>query len=166
MSSRLIIAAADISSSPVLAKRFRGKIAKEISRCGKSMVLTGSIAKSLEFVVATVPREMSKGFIYTALAQVGESALGYTSGIGFVHYIYKVAKPKKIKVTARVIYNVACLPITLYSKGISATFDILRLSKLEEMWFGEPVYIFNNNRLWIESNFTMDDIFQHMGDND
>ena len=166
MSSRLIIAAADISSSPVLAKRFRGKTAKEIYRCGKGIVLTGSISKPLGFAAATVPREMSKGFIYTAVGQVGEAALGYISGIGFVRYIYKVAKPEKIKVTARVIYNVACLPITLYSKGISATFDILRLSKLEEMWFGEPVYIFNDNRLWIESNFTMDDIFQHMGDND
>lgn len=166
MSSRLIIAAADISSSPVLAKRFRGKTAKEIYRCGKGIVLTGSISKPLGFAVATVPREMSKGFIYTAVGQVGETALGYISGIGFVRYIYKVAKPEKIKVTARVIYNVACLPITLYSKGISATFDILRLSKLEEMWFGEPVYIFNDNRLWVESNFTMDDIFQHMGDND
>lgn len=166
MSSRLIIAAADISSSPVLAKKFRGRTAKEIYRCGKGIVLTGSIAKPLGFAVATVPREMSKGFIYTAVGQVGESALGYISGIGFVRYIYKVAKPEKIKVTARVIYNVACLPITLYSKGITATFDFLRLSKLEEMWFGEPVYIFNDNRLWVESNFTMDDIFQHMGDND
>jgi len=166
MNSRLIIAGADISSSPVLAKKFRGKTAKEIYRCGKGIVLTGSIAKPLGFAVATVPREMSKGFIYTAVGQVGESALGYISGIGFIRYIYKVTKPEKIKVTARVIYNVACLPITLYSKGITATFDLLRLSKLEEMWFGEPVYIFNDNRLWVESNFTMDDILQHMGDND
>ena len=158
MSSRLIIAAADISSSPVLAKRFRGKTAKEIYRCGKGIVLAGSISKPLGLAITTVPREMSKGFIYTAVGQVGEAALGYISGIGFVRYIYKVAKPEQIKVTTRVIYNVACLPITLYSKGISATFDILRLSKLEEIWFGEPVYIFNDNRLWIADNFTMEDI--------
>ena len=150
MNSRLIIAAGDISSSPVLAQKFRGKTAKEIYRCGKGIILIGSISKPLGFAVAAVPREMSKGFIYTAVGQVGEAALGYISGIGFVRYIYKVA----------------CLPFTLYSKGITATFDVLRLSKVEEMWFGEPIHIFNDNRLWIEANFTMDDIFKHMGDND
>lgn len=166
MNSRLIIAARDISSSPVLAQKFRGKTAKEVFRCGKGIILTGSISKPLGFAVATVPREMSKGFIYTAVGQVGEAALSYISGIGFVRYLYKVAKPEKIKVTPRVIYNVACLPFTLYSKGITATFDVLRLSKLEEMWFAEPIYIFNDNRLWIESNFTMNEIFKHMSDND
>ncbi len=36
MSSRLIIAAGDISTSPVLARRFRGKAAKEIYRCSRN----------------------------------------------------------------------------------------------------------------------------------
>ena len=108
MSSRLIIAAADISSSPVLGKRFRGKMAKEIYRCVKGIVWTGSTSKPLGFAVTTVPQKMSKGFIYTAVGQVGEAALGYISGIGFVRYIYKVAKSEKIKITARVIYNAAC----------------------------------------------------------
>lgn len=166
MSSRLIIAAADISSSPVLAKKFRGKATKEIYRCGKGIILTGSISKPLGFAVATVSREMSKGFIYTAGGQVGEATLGYISGIGFIRYIYKVAKPEKIKVTARVLYNVACLPLTVYSKGVTATFDVLRISKLEEIWFGEPIYIFNDNRLWIEGNFTIDNIFQHITEDD
>lgn len=88
INSRLIIAAGDISSSPIFAKRFIGKIAKEIYRCGKGIVLTQSISKLLGFAVATVPQEISKGFIYTAMGQVGEAALGYISGIGFVRYIY------------------------------------------------------------------------------
>jgi hypothetical protein len=50
--------------------------------------------------------------------------------------------------------------MTLYSKGIGSAFDLLRLFKLEEMWFGEPVYIFDDNRLWIEKNFTIGDIFE------
>ena len=50
--------------------------------------------------------------------------------------------------------------ITLYSKGISGAFDLLRISKLEEMWFGQSVYIFDDNRLWIEANFTLGDIFE------
>ena len=166
MGSRLIIAATDISSSPVLSKRSRGKTAKEIYRCLKDILLTGSISKPLGLAVASLPREMSKRFIYTAVDQVGEAALGYISGIGFVRYVYKVVKQKKIKVTARLVYNISCLPFTLYSKGITATFDFLRFSKLEEIWFGEPVYIFNDNRLWIESNFTIDNIFEHMGDDD
>ena len=55
--------------------------------------------------------------------------------------------------------------ITLYSKGISGAFDLLQLSKLEKLWFGEPVYIFDDNRLWIEKNFTLNDIFETMEEN-
>lgn len=42
MNPRLIIAAGDISRSPILLKRFRGKTAKEVYRCGKGVVFTGS----------------------------------------------------------------------------------------------------------------------------
>ena len=81
---------------------------------------------------------------------------GYVSGVGFVRYLYKVAQPKKIKAAARLVYNVACLPITLYSKGIGSAFDLLQLSKLETAWFGQPIYIFDDNRIWVEKNFTLD----------
>ena len=27
------------------------------------------------------------------------------------------------------------------------------------MWFGQPVYIFDDNRIWIEANFTLVDVF-------
>ena len=164
MSSRLIIAAADVSSSPVLGKRFRGKTAKEIYRCGKGILFTGSVAKPLGFAVAQVPGELTKGIVYTAVGQVGEGVIGYVSGIGFVRYLYKVVQPAKLKATARLVYNIAGLPLTLYSKGIGGTFDLLKLSKLEEMWFGQPVYIFDDNRLWIERNFTLADIFKQMED--
>jgi len=162
MSSRFLLAAGDISSSPVLARRFRGKPAKEVYRCVKGVVLTGSIAKPLGFAVVQIPRELTKGFIYTALGQVGESALGYISGVGFVRYLYKVLQPARLKAIARVAYNIVCLPVTLYSKGIGSAFDLLQISKLEKMWFGQPVYIFDDNRLWIESNFTLGDIFEQI----
>lgn len=142
MSSILIIAAGDISSSPVLAKRFRGKTAKELYRCGKGILLTGSLAKPV--------------------GQIGEGIIGYVSGIGFVRYLYKVIQPANLKATARLAYNIACLPVTLYSKGIGGAFDLLKISKLEEMWFGQPVYIFDDNRLWIESNFTLGDIYEQI----
>lgn len=160
MSSRLIIAAGDISSSPVLARRFRGKTAKEVYRCGKGIVLTGSVIKPIGFALATVPAEFTKGVVYTAVGQVGEAALGYVSGIGFVRYLYKVVHPAKLKATARLIYNVGCLPITVYYKGIGCAFDLLQLSKLEKLWFGEPVYIFDDNRLWVEKNFTLSDVIK------
>ena len=160
MSSRLIIAAGDIASSPVLARRFRGKTAKEIYRCSKGIILTGSFAKPISFAIASVPAELTKGVVYTAVGQVGETAIGYISGIGFVRYLYKVIQPVKLKATARLAYNVACLPITLYSKGIGGAFDLLQLSKLEKLWFGEPVYIFDDNRFWIEKNFTLADSFE------
>ena len=162
MSSRLIIAAGDINSSPVLLKRFRGKTAKELYRCGKGIALTGSISKPLGFAAAQIPGEFTKGVVYTAVGQIGESTLGYLSGVGFLRYLYKVVEPAKLKATARFAYNVACLPLTLYSKGIGGAFDLLRISKLEEMWFGAPVYIFDDNRLWIEANFTLGDVFDQL----
>ena len=160
MNSRLIIASADISSSPVLGRKFRGKAAKEIYRCGKGIVLTGSVAKPIAFAVSNIPVELSKGIVYSAVGQIGEAAVGYISGVGFVRFIYKIAKPEKLKASARVVYNVACLPMTVYSKGIGGAFDLMGISKLEKLWFGEPVYIFDDNRLWVEKNFTLTDLLE------
>lgn len=166
MNSRLVIAAGDINSSPVLARRFRGKTAKEIYRCGKGIVLTGSIIKPVAFALSTIPTELSTGIVYTAVGQVGEIAIGYMSGIGFARYVYKVVQLPKLKATVRLLYNIGCLPITLYSKGIGATFDLVQVSNLEKLWFGTPVYIFDDNRLWIEKNFTLSDVFQTIKNND
>ncbi len=162
MNYRLILATGDISSSPALARRFRGKAAKESYRCAKGIILTGSITKPLGFAVLQVPGELTKGVVYTAIGQVGESALGYISGVGFVRYLYKVVQPDKFKATCRLAYNIGCLPLTLYSKGIGGAFDLLQISRLEIMWFGEPVYIFDDNRLWIERNFTLGDVFEQI----
>lgn len=160
MSSRLIIASGDISSSPVLGRKFRGKIAKEIYRCGKGVLLTRSVAKPIGFAISTIPTELSKGIVYSTVGQVGETAIGYISGIGFVRYLYKITQPEKLKASARLAYNLACLPITLYSKGIGGAFDLIGISKLEKFWFGEPVYIFDDNRLWVEKNFTLSDLIK------
>ena len=124
------------------------------------MVLTGSVAKPIGFAVSTIPVELSKGIVYSAVGQIGEAAIGYISGIGFVRFIYKIAKPEKFKASARVVYNVACLPMTLYLKGIGGAFDLIGISKLEKLWFGEPVYIFDDNRLWVEKNFTLTDLLE------
>ena len=164
MHSKLIIAAGDVSSSPVLEKRFRGKTAKEIYRCGKGILLTGSVAKPLAFAAAQVPAELTKGTVYTAVGQVGEAAIGYVSTIGLFRFLYKVVQPSKLKATARLAYNLVSLPMTVYSMGVGGVFDILQLSKLEEMWFGQPVYIFDDNRLWIEKDFTIGDIFDGLDD--
>ena len=64
--------------------KFRGKIAKEIYRCGKEIILTGSIIKPVGFAIAIVPAELIKGVIYTAVGQVGETAIDYLSTIAFV----------------------------------------------------------------------------------
>ena len=157
--SRLIIAAGGITSSPVFARRFRGKPAKEVYRCIKGIALTGSVTKPLGFAAAQIPAEMSKGVIYTAVGQIGEGTIGYISGIGFFRYIYKVVQPGKIKKTVRLIYNVAALPMTFYSKGITTVFNVAQVSKFKEWWFGERVYIFDDNRIWIEKNFTLGDVF-------
>ena len=162
LNSKLIIGAGDINSSPVLAKRFRGKTAKEIYRCGKGIILSGSITKPVVFAAAQIPTELTKGVVYTAVGQIGDGVIGYVSGIGFIRYLYKIIQPAKLKAAARLSYNIISLPITLYCKGVGSAFDVLRISKLEEMWFGQPVYIFDDNRLWIESNFTLGDIFDQI----
>lgn len=162
MSSRLILASGDISSSPILFKRFRGKAAKEIYHCGKGIVLTGSVTKLLGFAVIQITGELTKGVIYSAVGEVGDTVLGYISGIGLIRYLYRATQPKKLKATTRVIYNINSLPLTIYSKGISGIFNFFQFSKLEKIWFGEPVSIFNDNRLWIEINFTIKDIFAEM----
>jgi len=161
-SARLILASGDITNSPVFAGKLRGKAAKEVYRCAKGILVTRSVSKPLGYAVATIPGELTKGFVYTAVGQVGESAIGYISGVGFVRFLYKVAQPSRLKATLRLAYNVGCLPLTLYSKGIGGAFDLLQISKLEEMWFGSPVYIFNDNRLWVEANFTMSDVFDQI----
>lgn len=86
------------------------------------------------------------------------------SGVGFLRYLYKILKPEKIKATARLSYNIACLPMIIYSMRISKSFDVLQLSKLEKLWFDAPVYIFDDNRSWIEKNFTFKDLYQTVED--
>lgn len=124
--------------------------------------MTGSIAKPLGFAASQIPAELTKGIVSTAVSQVDYDIIGYVSGIGFVIYLYKVVQPAKLKATARLTCNIACPTITLYSKGIGSAFDLLRISKLEEMWFGQPVYIFDDNQLWVEGNFTLGAIFDPM----
>ena len=164
MNSKLVLAAGDISASPLLLKRYRGRTAKELYRCGKGIAFTGSLAKPITYAVAAIPEELSRGVIYTAIGNLGEATIGYISGIGLTRYFYKVLPPAKLKGYARLIYNIGCLPITLYSKGIGGTFDLLGVSKLEEYWFGSPVYIFDDNRLWAEKNFSLSNAFDIMED--
>ncbi len=93
MNSKLTIASGDISSFPVLGRRLRGKIAKHIYCCRKSVILTGFVVKPVGFAFLTIPTELSKGIVYSAVGDVGEAAIGYISGIGLVRYFYKIAQP-------------------------------------------------------------------------
>ena len=117
MLSHTVIAAADINGQKKIFGRFRGKVAREIYRCGKGVLVTRSIAKPFFYAVSKIPNELSKGFVYSVAGQIGETTLGYISGIGFIRYIYKVSSPEKLKATARIIYNVGALPMTIYSKA-------------------------------------------------
>lgn len=47
MRSRLVIPSAETLSSPILAPKLRGKLAKEVYRCGKGMLVSGSLAWDL-----------------------------------------------------------------------------------------------------------------------
>lgn len=117
------------------------------------MPLTGSVSKTLEFVIVQIPG--TKNGIYTVIDQIGDDIFGYILAIGFVKYLSKVANQFKLNATARLVYTDAYLLITLYFKGIDNIFDLLKISKLEEIWFGQPIYTFDYNRLWIETNFIL-----------
>jgi hypothetical protein len=131
MGSLFILAATDVTSAPVLLKRFRGKAAKQTYRCAKGIILTGSITKPVGFALLQIPGELSKGVVYTAIGQVSENLLGYISGVGFVKYLYKVAQPWKFKATCRLAYNIDCLPLRLYSKGISSVVRLIYYNFLD-----------------------------------
>ena len=77
MNSKLITASGEISSSPVLGRRLRGKVAKEVYCCGKSVVLTGSVSNLITIFVSTIPAELFKEIVYTTLKQVGDTTINY-----------------------------------------------------------------------------------------
>ena len=94
------------------------------------------------------------------MRQVGDGAISYISRVGFIGYFYKIVQPEKLKPNVQVIYNVACLKIIVSLKGIGGAFDLIGISKLEKLWFGEPFYIFDDNPLWAERNFIWEDLLK------
>jgi hypothetical protein len=151
---RYIIAAGDITARPKIFKHFRGKVAKECYRCCKGICITRQLIGPVGFAVARIPNEYAKGYIYSGIGSVGEAAFGYIGGMAFVRYIYKATDVAYVKEVFRMAYNVGGLFMTLPSKGWDLAFDSIGLSRLERYWFGEPVYIFNDSRIWLEGNFS------------
>ena len=123
-------------------------------------MVSGSLIKLITFVASTIPTQLSKGVVYLAIRQVGDGDIGYISIVEFIRYFYKIAQPEKLKASVRVIYNVACLKIIVSLKGIGGAFDLIGISKLEKLWFGEPFYIFDDNPLWAERNFIWEDLLK------
>ena len=160
-----IIAAADITAQPKLLARYRGKTAKEVYRFTKGVVVTRKIIGPASFAIATIPKELSSGFIQSAIGEVGDYAITYFSGLGFLRGLYRCTNISYIKNTARLGYNLLGLIITLPSMGIGWMCDVVVISKLEEMWFGTPVYLFDDNRAWIEKNFTIETVFKAIDPN-
>lgn len=144
---------------PKLFPRLRGKPAREIYRAFKTSLVTGQVLKPIAYVCYLVPGEMSKGVIFHIVESVGEALLGYVSTVGVCRWVYKYADVGLIKNSARAAYNICCTPITVYNFASSNIFDLCQVSNLETIWFGCPVYILDDKRFWIESNFTMRDAF-------
>ena len=94
------------------------------------------------------------------MRQVGDGAISYISRVGFIGYFYKIVQPEKLKPNVQVIYNVACLKIIIYSKGIGGAFYLIGISKLGKLWFVEPIYIFDDNPLGAERNSTWKDLLR------
>ena len=111
------------------------------------MVATKYVVKPVCVTLLKVPGEITIGFVYSRKENVGEAIVGYVTGIGFFRFLYKTTKPTKLKPTIRVVSNIASVTITVYSKKIGSVLDFLQIYRLEEIWFGTPVYIFYYNRL-------------------
>ena len=90
MSSRLIIESGDISSSPVLGRKFRGKVAKEIYRCGKGMVFTGSVSKPIGFAVSTIPVELSKGIFHQTIIKIDLKIYKFNNSFLLINYKFQL----------------------------------------------------------------------------
>jgi len=168
MSFRYVLAATDISSrvnsQHKVFARYRGKTAKKIYRCGKEILLTGGLTVPLAFAVKKIGFELSSGFVKSAASSAAEGLIGYVSGVGFVRWIYKTASVGIAKAYARVGYNILGLPITIYCRGANAALYIVQIDYIEEKWFGEKVYIFDDNRIWIGKNFTLRNAFNILED--
>jgi hypothetical protein len=52
------------------------------------------------------------------------------------------------------------LPAYGFTMGLRMPFSTVSISALEKYWFGEEVYIFDDNRIWLEKNFTMEETFR------
>jgi hypothetical protein len=147
-----------------LFAKFRGKTAREVYRFTKGVFVSREISRPALYAISQIPSEMTKGVIYKSIGEIGEYLIGYTSFIGVCRWVYRATDTYFIKNSARVIYNFSCLPFTIYCKGVSSAFDLMQISKLETIWFGSPVYIFDDNRLWIEKNFILENAFEHLND--
>lgn len=152
----------DITARNKPFARFRGKTAKEIYRCAKGIICTKNLIGPVARAGGQLAIEVSKGVVAGSAIEAG---IGYLSGFGFIRWVYKATDVGYIKTIARIGYNIGVLPFTIYSKGISSVTDFLQIGILEEKWFGERVYIFDDNRLWIEKNFTITDAFKAIDNN-
>ncbi len=159
------IMAFDDLAKPKRYAHYRGKTAKEIYRCAKGIACTRTLIGPVGYAIGSIPKELSTGFIMSSTKDVGEWVLGYTFGVGFLRSCYKLIGNTRIKGLFRIGYNIAGLPVTCAAWGMSGPLELLQIHKLEEAWFGCPVYIFNDNRFWIESNFTLDDAFNFVDNN-
>lgn len=158
--SRFIVAATDKTEPDKAFAPYRGKCAKEVYRCVKGIFITRKILKPILFAGAQIVTEVPKGAVTAAALKAGECAIGYICGVGFIRSIYVCSHAGKVKNATRLVYNIACLPVTIYTKGANAVFDGIGIGYLEEKWFGERVYIFNDDRVWIERNFTASEILK------
>ena len=151
----------ELTVNPILSSSLRRKMAREFYRCMKGIILTGSIQKPITFALSQIPKEISTGYLSgISNQQIGENLLGYVSSIGFLRFVYKVSYPSKLKSIFRVMYNIICLPLTSVSFGMNHVFDALHASSIKTLVFGEPIYVFNDKRLWIERNFTLSGAFE------
>lgn len=99
--------------------------------------------------------ELKSGIVQKGTDSTIESLLGYFSGLGFLIWVYKVIDIDSIKTFGRIDYNILGLPLTIYCKGVGNITDFCQIGKIEEMWFRKKVYIFDDNHLWIEKNFSI-----------
>lgn len=153
--ARNLVVAYNGQEKPILFRRFRGPIAKEIYRFGKALVLCHNGIGAGIYCVAQIPRELTRGYIQSCVGEFSLVLVGYCTGLTSLTCFYKLLSDSKVKTVARGMLNTYGLVATLPAWGVGKTCDVIALSKLEKIWFGTPIYLFDDNRIWLEQNCTL-----------
>jgi len=160
--SRIPLVMHPIRKDERMFSRFRGRIAKNSYRYVKTAIITKSFTMPAFGSAIELLKEMISGELKQVNDDTGNYILTYISSLLLSGCAYKGLKVKRLKNTARVIYNIISFPMMIYFKGYDHAFKLLQLAEFEKRWFGEEVPILPTGKLFFENNFTTSNAIENI----